>query len=128
MIDISVNDLLRSDEELLLKLNHRECAVFTEHDDVVDVGTVADIAVSVFVLLFLKACAGADEAFLLVDIQLLVVCSHSHSRDIVEVADFGLTLASFAVFTFYFLEIMDCVIHNMVEVVFHLLYLFLDVK
>ena len=50
-----------------------------EHDDVVNVGTIANIFVSFLVLLAFQALACADEALVTVDIQLFIVGSHCHS-------------------------------------------------
>ena len=119
-----MDDLL-SHKEFRLKLGYHVLTVFMEHDDVVHVGAVAHIFVGFLVLLAFQAFARADEAFVLVDVKLLVVGSHCHGGDIVEVTYLGLAFAAFAIFLFDVQKIIDGIVHDMVEVVaclFHALF------
>ena len=98
-----------------------------EDDDVVHIGAVAHIFVDFLVLLAFQAFACADKTFFSIDIQFLVVGCYSHSRDIVEVADFGLALAAFTVFFLDMQEIVNGIIYDMVEIVLGLFHFLLNV-
>ncbi len=124
---IDMDDLLPH-EKFRLQLGHSIFPIFMEHDDVVNVGTVTHVFVGFLVLLAFQALARADEALILVDIQLFVVGGHGHSGDVIKVADFGLALATFTIFLLDVQEIVDGIVHNMVEVVLGLFHFLLDVS
>ena len=97
-----------------------------EDNDVIHIGAVANIFVSLLVLLAFQALACANETFLLVDIEFLVVCGYSHSGDIVEVSNLSLSAATLTVFLLDVQEIVNGVVHDMVEVVMRLFHPFFE--
>ena len=94
---IDMDDLLPH-KEFRLELRHHVLAILMEDDDVVHVGAVAHIGVGFLVLLAFQALACANEAFLLVDIKFLIIGSHGHGRDVIEIANLCLAFAAFAIF------------------------------
>ena len=122
--NVYMNHLL-SNEEFRLQLDHGIFAILMEDDDVVHIRAIAHIFVGLLVLLALQALTCTDEAFFPIDIQLFVVGSHGHGRDIVEVANLGLAFAPFTIFLLDVQEIVNGIVYNMVEVIlglFHLLF------
>ena len=97
MEHIDMNHLLPH-KELRLQFDHGVFAILVEHDDIVHVGAVAHVFIGILVLLTLQAFTCANEAFVPVDIELLVVGGHGHGGDVVEVANLGLATATFAIF------------------------------
>ena len=73
----------------LLHLRHHAAAIAPEHDDVVDVGAVADE------LVFFQAVA--NEAAFAVDVQFLIGSGHHVGGNGVERPDFGFSVAALAV-------------------------------
>ncbi len=113
--DIDMQDI-RADKELLGHTNHLVLTVFVEDDDVVQVGAVAEE------LVFLES--RSDEAFLAVDIQLLVVLHHGGYVDRAEVAHLGAARITGTVFLLEVTEPGDGVVGEVVEILLALLDLF----
>ncbi len=92
-------------------------SILVNYNDVVDVGAVAYI----FVLLQ----AITNEAFFPVNVELFVCNGHLTGINRIEVADFGLALATFAVLFLDVLVVINGIVNNVVKVVLYGLYLFL---
>ena len=105
-------------EDLLRHLDHLVFAVLVEDDDVVDVRAVAHK------LVFLQS--SADEAFLTVDVELLVGLDDCGGLDGVEVAYLGKARMVLAVLVLKELEPVGCHLHHVGKVAVDVFYLCLD--
>ena len=104
-----------SDKQFLCHARNLVSAVAVEDDDVVEVGAVA------YELVFLQSCA--YEAFLTVDVQLVVSLCHFSSHDCLEVSQFGQSLASLAVFRLDVFKPFHRNVGKVCEVILYRLYL-----
>ena len=98
----------RTHKTLFLHLGNHHRAVATEDDNVVHARAFARHLHSLFAFQ-----TPPHKTCLVVHIQFLVGQSHLRSLDVVEVADFGLALTSFAIFFQDVVEIADGIVGEM---------------
>ena len=103
-----------SDEGFCFHFGNLHCSIFSESDDVVQIRTVKNI--------FIFFERSSDESFGSVDVEFLVCYRYIGRIYVVKNTNFRTARLVFSIFFLDVLEIIDGIIHQVFQIMFHLLH------